>query len=203
MKTQIIDKSEYSKIVKALDEGKVVAFPTETVMGLAVDAFNFEAYEKLINVKNRPLNKAFPFVVKNINEIEKYACVDERIYKVASNFLPGPLTIILKKKESIPSFITARKDTIAIRVPDDDVVLKILNDFNKPILLTSANKSGENAALNSVDCYEIFKNEIEYIVEGCSVLNVASTIVDMSSEEIKIIREGKIKLEDIKKILED
>lgn len=203
MKTQIINKSEYSKVVQALNEGEVVSFPTETVMGLAVAAFDINAYNKLINVKSRPFNKAFPFVVGNINDINKYAYVNDKINKVISSFLPGPLTIVLKKKENIPSFVTAGQDTIAIRIPDNEVVLNVLKTFNKPILLTSANKSGQDAALNSNECYEIFKNEIEYIIEGSCILNIASTIVDMSSEEIKIIREGKIKLEDIRKVIGD
>lgn len=203
MKAQIINKSEYSKVVRALNEGKVVSFPTETVMGLAVYAFDINAYNKLINVKSRPLNKAFPFVIGNINDINKYAYVDDKINRVISSFLPGPLTIVLKKKENIPYFVTAGQDTIAIRIPNDEVVLNILKDFNKPILLTSANKSGEDAALNSNECYDIFKNEIEYIIEGSCIFNIASTIVDMSSEEIKIIREGKIKLEDIRKVIGD
>ena len=201
--TKIIEKKEYLLAVNALEDYEVVAFPTETVMGLAIDAFNLEAYNNLVNVKNRPQNKAFPFIVANSSEIEKYAIVNNKIQKVINSFLPGPLTIVLKKKESVPSFVTGGKDTIAIRIPDEETVLRILKEFGKPILLTSANKSGENSTLNSTECYQVFNGEIKYIIQGECLINKASTIVDLSSDEIKVLREGKISLEDIKKIMEE
>jgi len=201
--TKIIDKTEYSLIVKSLKEGNVVAFPTETVMGLACDAYNKDAYNKLINVKNRPLNKAFPFIVANTNEIEKYAIINDKAKKVIDKFLPGPLTIVLKKKDCVPDFVTANQSSIAIRIPDDETVLKILKEFNRPILLTSANKSNEEATLNSNECFKVFDGEVQYIIKGECLINEASTIVDLSNDEIKVLRKGKISLEDIKKIMEE
>ena len=202
MNTKIIDKSQFIDIVESLNNGYVVAFPTETVMGLAVDAFNKESYHSLIEVKNRPANKAFPFIVKDKGEISKYAYVNDKYKRIIDKFMPGPLTIILKKNENLPSYITNNKESIAIRIPNDETVLKILNEFNRPILLTSANKSGEDAALNSDECYKIFNNQIPVIIKGECLIKEASTIVDLTGDEIKIIREGKISLEDIRKEIE-
>ena len=199
MDTKIIEKTQYKDVVNALKQGEVVSFPTETVMGLAVDAFNKNAYAKLVDVKNRPANKAFPFIVKDKNEISKYAYVDEKVYKIINKFMPGPLTIILKKNEALPDYVTNNKDSIAIRIPDDEIVLKILNELDNPILLTSANKSGEDPALNSNQCYEVFNGEIPFIIKGECLIKEASTIIDLTDGEIKLIREGKISLEDIRK----
>lgn len=201
MKTKIICPNQYKLVVQSLKKGDVVSFPTETVMGLAVDAFNQEAYQKLIEIKNRPANKAFPFVVHNIEEIEKYAYLTDISKKVINAFLPGPLTIILTKKETVPSYITNNQDSIAIRIPNDETVLKILKEFNSPILLTSANKSGEEAALNNKECVNIFNGELEYIVEGECLIKEASTIIDLRDEEIKLVREGKLKIEEIRKVI--
>ena len=84
MNTKIIEKTQYKEVINALKQGEVVSFPTETVMG---------------DVKNRPANKAFPFIVKDKNEVSKYAYVDEKVYKIINKFMPGPLTIILKKNK--------------------------------------------------------------------------------------------------------
>lgn len=199
MNTKIIEKTQYKEVINALKQGEVVSFPTETVMGLAVDAFNKNAYTKLVDVKNRPANKAFPFIVKDKNEVSKYAYVDEKVNKIINKFMPGPLTIILKKNEALPDYVTNNKDSIAIRIPDDETVLKILNELDNPILLTSANKSGEDPALNSSQCYEVFNGEIPFIIKGECLIKEASTIIDLTDGEIKLIREGKISLEDIRK----
>lgn len=201
METKIISKTQYNLVVNSLKNGDVVSFPTETVMGLAVDAFNKDAYHKLIEIKNRPANKAFPFIVKDISNIEKYAYLNDKAQEIINKFLPGPLTIILRKKESVPAYITNNQESIAIRIPNDETVMKILNEFDSPILLTSANKSGEAAATNSKECFEVFNDEIEYIIDGECLIKEASTIIDLRDQEIKLVREGKIKIEDIRKVI--
>lgn len=204
MKTELIDKNEYEKAVISLKKGNIVALPTETVMGFAIDAFNKDAFQKLIDIKNRPSNKAFPFVVQAKEEISKYSEVGINAKKIINHFFPGPLTIILKKKSTIPDYITSGKDTIAVRIPNDETVLKILNMLDNPILLTSANKSGEDATLNSHECYDIFNGELEYIIQGKCIYNEASTIIDLTNDScLKIVRQGKITKEDITRILED
>ena len=195
----LINKKDYKLAVEYLNNDEVISLPTETVMGLAVKASSFSAYNKLIEVKNRPLNKAFPFIVGSKQDIEKYAYVDEITKKIIDAYMPGPLTIILKKKECVSDYITNNKDTIAIRIPDDKTLLKIVKEVGEPILLTSANKSGEDPALNSSQCYEVFNGEIPFIIKGECLIKEASTIIDLTDGEIKLIREGKISLEDIRK----
>ena len=197
----IINKKDYKLAIEYLLDEEVVALPTETVMGLAIKASSLEAYDKLVEVKNRPSNKAFPFVVSSVEEIKKYAEVDEVVEKVIKAFMPGPLTIILKKKDCVSDKVTNGKDTIAIRIPLDSTLLKIVKGLKEPILLTSANKSGEDSALSSEEVVDIFNEEIPLVVKGKCKYNLASTIVEIKDKSVNIIREGIIKKEEIERII--
>lgn len=197
----LINKKDYKLAIEYLNNDEVIALPTETVMGLAIKSSSISAYEKLIEVKNRPSNKAFPFIVSSIEEIEKYAVVDDLTSKIIKAYMPGPLTLILKKKSSVDSRITNDKDTIAIRIPDDKTLLKIVKELGEPILLTSANKSGEPPCLNSEEVINVFKEEIPLIIKGKCEYNLASTIIEINNKDVKIIREGIIKKEEIERLV--
>ena len=197
----LINKKDYKLAIEYLNDEEVIALPTETVMGLAIKASSLEAYNRLIEIKNRPLNKAFPFIVGSLKDIEKYAYVDEITKKIIEAFMPGPLTIILKKKECVNERVTNGKDTIAIRIPDDKTLLKIVRGLKEPILLTSANKSGENACLSSDEVMNIFNEEVPLIIKGKCEYNIASTIVEIKDKNVNIIREGIIKKEEIERII--
>ena len=197
----LISKKDYKLAVEYLNNDEVIALPTETVMGLAIKASSKTAYNRLVEVKNRPSNKAFPFIVSDIKEIEKYAVVDEVSKKIIEAYMPGPLTIILKKKESVDDCITNGKDTIAIRIPNDPTLLKVVKALKEPILLTSANKSGEAAAINSDEVINIFKDEVPLVIKGKCEYNLASTIIEINNKDVKIIREGIIKKEEIERLI--
>jgi len=197
----LIDKKDYKLAIEYLNNDEVIALPTETVMGLAIKSSSLSAYYKLIEIKNRPANKAFPFIVSSTKEIEKYAIVDSVSKKIIDAYMPGPLTIILKKKEWIDDRITNGQDTIAIRIPDDKTLLKIVKELKEPILLTSANKSGERACNTSEEVIDIFKDEIPLVIKGKCEYNIASTIVEIKDRNVNIIREGIIKKEEIERLI--
>lgn len=203
MKDKLVSKNNIKQVIEAFKEGKVVALPTETVFGIGVIYDNITAFNNLIIAKNRPLEKAFPLVIGDISWINEFAYISNRLMKVIQIFFPGPLTVVLKKKETIPFHVTSGKDTIAIRMPDDEFILNVLKSVNKPILLTSANKSGEKPASNHNEALDIFQNNVDIIVEGEAKFNVPSTIVDFSNNDIKLIREGVISFEDIKRIYKE
>lgn len=197
----LINKKDYKLAIEYLNNDEVVALPTETVMGLAIKASSLSAYNKLVEIKNRPSNKAFPFIVSCVEEIDKYAEVDELTKKVIRAFMPGPLTIILKKKKSVDERITNSKDTIAIRIPDDKTLLKIVKELKSPILLTSANKSGEVACINSNEVVKVFKDEVPLVIKGKCEYDLASTIIEIKDKKVNIIREGIIKKEEIERMI--
>ena len=194
---------EIRKIKKALEKHGIIAFPTETVMGLGVFYDDFEAYEKLNRVKNRREDKPYTMMLGNPAHISKYAVVDHKARQLIKAFMPGSVTLLLRSKPNVPGYVTHDTGIIGVRVPSLVDIMEMLNGLGKPLLVPSANKAGEKPALNSEEVKNIFGNEIDYIVEGECVGGVASTIIDLTDKDIKIIREGTITKEDILKALEE
>ena len=190
------------KVSEALLKEEIVCFPTETVMGVAIIAGNEQTYNKLVDLKNRPANKVFPFCVLK-KQIENYCEVNELQKKIIDKFLPGPLTVILKRKEGVPNFIGNEEGTIAVRVSENEFVNTVLEKIKKPIFLTSANLSGEEVCKDSLEAKNVFKDKVKVYVEGKPFGGVATTIVDLTKEKPILIRQGVIKIEDILNVWED
>lgn len=190
------------KVSEALLKEEIVCFPTETVMGVAIIAENEQTYNKLVDLKNRPANKVFPFCVLK-KQIENYCEVNELQKKIIDKFLPGPLTVILKRKEGVPNFIGNEEGTIAVRVSENEFVNFVLEKIKKPIFLTSANLSGEEVCKDSLEAKNVFKDKVKVYVEGKPFGGVATTIVDLTKEKPILIRQGAIKIEDILNVWED
>ena len=186
---------EIELIKKALENHGVIAFPTETVMGLGVFYDDFEAYNKLNKVKNRPEDKPYTMMLGDTKNIAKYAYVDDRANKIIDAFMPGSITVLLKAKANVPGYVTHNTGIIGIRVPSLEDIQDMLNKVGKPLLVPSANKSGEKPAFNSEEVKNIFKDELDYIVDGKCIGGVPSTLVDLTNDNIKILREGPISLD--------
>ena len=186
---------EIELIKKALENHGVIAFPTETVMGLGVFYDDFEAYNKLNKVKNRPEDKPYTMMLGDTKNIAKYAYVDDRANKIIDAFMPGSITVLLKAKANVPGYVTHNTGIIGIRVPSLEDIQDMLNKVGKPLLVPSANKSGEKPAFNSEEVKNIFEDELDYIVEGKCIGGVPSTLVDLTNDNIKILREGPISLD--------
>ena len=192
---------EIRKIKKVLEKHGIIAFPTETVMGLGVFYDDFEAYEKLNRVKNRREDKPYTMMLGNPAHICKYAVVDHKARQLIKAFMPGSVTLLLRSKPNVPGYVTHDTGIIGVRVPSLVDIMEMLNGLGKPLLVPSANKAGEKPALNSEEVKNIFGNEIDYIVEGECVGGVASTIIDLTSDEVKIVREGPVSKEMILNVL--
>ena len=192
---------EYELAKRALDNSQVIAFPTETVIGLGVYFNNKSAYELLNKIKNRPEDKPYTLMLGDKNDIEKYAFVSERDKAIINAFVPGPVTLLLNSKDIVPGYVTHDTGVIGVRVPDMELVQELIKYCGTPLLVPSANKSGEKPALTSNEVKSIFKDELGYIFEQDSLGQRPSTIIDLTSEQVKILREGPISIEDINKVL--
>ena len=186
-----------------LRNGGLIAFPTETVFGLGVIFDNKESYDRLIQVKRRPPEKPFTLMCASRGDIEKYAYVDRASKKLINAFVPGEFTIILKAKENLPSWCVSSEGMVGIRVPNDKNIQKLISLVGKPLLVPSANKSGEPPLTKDKDVLNTFKEEIDGIILGESVSNTPSTIVMIKDEDVNIIRLGKISKEDIEKVVKE
>ncbi len=198
--TKVVSQSDFDSVIRALDEHKVVAFPTETVFGVGVKFNDRVALDALMEAKNRDYSKAITLMVHNISDIEKYAYVNESARKIIENFMPGMVTLVLKKKDNVDSLMTNGKETIGIRIPDSEYVLELLKRVG-PMLVTSANLSNHENTTTTKEVLDQLDGRIELVVDGKTSLNIASSVIDVTQQEIKILREGQIKEEEIRRIL--
>ena len=195
-------EQQLEKCVSSLLKGQVVAFPTETVMGLGVIYNNRQAYDLLNQIKCRPEDKPYTMMVKDAKEISKYAFLDERIQKVIDEFMPGSLTILLKSRDNVPDYVTHKSGVIGIRIPTNEEALELLKRIKLPLLVPSANKSGEKPALNSDEVRAIFKDELGAIIDGESKGEIPSTIIDFSGNKPVLLRNGPISFEKVLEVYE-
>ena len=199
METVLVEKKNINEVVELLKQDEVVAFPTETVFGLGVKFGNLSALEKIYEIKHRSHSKAISLMIYDPKDIEKYAYVNENAQKLIDHFMPGMITLVLKKKSILSDDFTAGYDTIGIRIPDDPFVLKLLKEVG-PMLVTSANISGQETLLNDQEVYKQFKGKIKIIVKGKCKNTLASTVIKVD-EDVTILRQGCIQEEEIREVL--
>lgn len=192
MKTNRYEQKDIETVANLLKDGKIVAFPTDTVYGLACIYENEEALEALKKSKGRPDDKPIPTMVSDIRQMQEIAVMDDVAIRLADAFMPGPITMILNKKETLPDYMTNGFSTVGIRMPDDDFILHLIDLCEKPLLVTSANLSGEETGETDEEVLEQLDERIDAIVMGEAVGKVASTIIDMTGSNVKILREGPI-----------
>ena len=198
---------EYDKLLKPaqiIKNGGLVIFPTETVYGIGTNALNSKAVKKLYEVKKRPYEKPISLLVNSIEMIENIAKdITKLEYELIKNFFPGPLTIILKKKENISNILTANKETVGVRMPQNDIALKLIEYAGVPIATPSANISGKPSGTNMKDIMRDFEKKVEYFIDnGSSKIGQASTIVQIIDETPYILRKGAISELEIKKVID-
>lgn len=194
-----VNNEELNRVVHILETGGIVIFPTETVYGIGANACNEEAVRRIYEVKNRPGEKPLSIMVSGVDEIEKYAVIENEVErKIINNCMPGPITVVLKKKKGVFDYISSGKDTIGIRIPDNSIILNILKKADFPIVAPSANISGMPSGVDLNDILEDFDGKVDVCINGGKArLGEASTIVEVIDGEPVILRQGKISLDEI------
>ncbi len=195
----IIIKNESGIAPEIIKNGGLVAVPTETVYGLAASGLDSDAVAKIYEVKNRPEVKPISLLVSGMEDVEKF-CRDipREAYTMAEKFWPGPLTMILWRKPTVPDIVTSGGETVGVRCPDHEVTLDIIRKAGVPLAAPSANLSGCPSPKNIEQVLEYFDGKIECAVDGgqCSV-GIESTIVDMTQATPRILRMGGLSRESI------
>ena len=197
------DNPDYIKLkepAKIIKHGGIVVFPTETVYGIGTNGLNEKAVKKLYAIKQRPLSKPISLLVNSIDMINEIAKdITKLEYALIKEFFPGPLTIILKKKEIIPNIVTANSDTVGIRIPANEIALKLIEYSGVPIATPSANISGKISGTNIDDIMKDFDGKVDWCIDdGPSKIGFASTIVQVVDGIPNILRQGAITEEQIK-----
>lgn len=201
------NKIDYTKIkepAEIIKKGGIVIFPTETVYGIGANGLDEKAVKKLYDIKQRPLNKPISLLVSDINMVNEIAQdITELEYKLMENFFPGPLTIVLKKKDIVSDIVTAGQDTVGIRMPSGEIARKLIEYAKVPIATPSANISGKSSGTNLDEIMEDFEGKVDYFIDGGdSKLGIASTIVKVVDGIPYILRQGTITKEQIEEIAE-
>ncbi len=181
------------KAAKLLIESKIAIFPTETVYGLGAHLFKEEAIEKIYALKQRPKDKGLIVHLAMIEDVEKVAKdIPDDFYILAEKFFPGPLTIILKKNKNVSSNVS-KDSTVAVRMPNCEHTLKLINFVQAPIVGTSANISNEKSPIKVEEVMKDFLNKIDVIIDGgeCKI-KIPSTIISLIDKPFKMIRKGSI-----------
>ena len=197
---KIYNENEIDELVYILKNDGVISVPTDTVYGLCGKIDSKKAYEKLLDIKERPINKAFPIMCADEKQVRKIGIVDKNIEKLISEFMPGPITLILERNENLDDYITNGKNTIAVRIATTKALVELIRKVGTPIFMTSANKSGEPECKNIAEI-EKLSPLLDGILYGKYSFGKASTIVDCRFGEIKIIRKGPISEKEIRDIL--
>lgn len=201
MKTKVYKENQIKDLIDDLKADHIVALATDTVMGLAAKASSKEAFEKLKQIKERPDDKPFPIMVSNFDQLSKIIDLNKRNEALVKSWFPGAVTFIFNKKAN--ANLIGIGQTIAVRMPNDKVILEVVNSLQEPIFLTSANKSNQPTTKKAKDSLEIFGGKIKSILMKDALGYMASTIVDATSDDLKILRSGEISLKEILESLEE
>lgn len=199
--TIIYEKKQIETVIQELRAGKVIAFPTDTVYGLGVCYDDANALRRLKEAKGRPENKPIPTMVGNRAQLAQVAVMNDAAMRLADAFLPGALTLILRRQPDIADYVTNGMETIGVRMPEDAFVLALIDALGKPMLVTSANRSGEKTGTTFAEVMDQLDGRIDGIVKGTCGCMSASTIVDVSQGEARLLREGPISKEAIAQAL--
>lgn len=193
---------ESADIIKG---GGIVAFPTETVYGLGADALNPNAIEKIFLAKGRPNDNPLIIHIHNISVLDKYVKEIPSVLTMLSKlYMPGPLTVVLKKKDIIPNNVTAGLETVAVRIPDNEIALKLIEYSNTPIAAPSANISGRpSPTMYEHVVSDLFGKADAIINGGKTRIGLESTVLDLTTEIPVILRPGGVSYESLKLILTD
>lgn len=200
------DNIDYSVIMEAAEiikRGGIVVFPTETVYGIGVDALNDHAADKIFEAKGRPQDNPLIVHIADFNQLNGLVKdIPENAEMLAERFWPGPLTMILYKKDILSDKITAGLDTAAIRIPSNKIALALIRESQKPIAAPSANTSGKPSPTEASHVIEDLMGKVDMIIDGGSTyIGLESSVVDMTGQVPVILRPGRITGEDIKNLL--
>jgi L-threonylcarbamoyladenylate synthase len=192
---------QIKKASKLLKAGNVVAIPTETVYGLAANVFDEKAVKKIFEIKGRPLFNPLIVHIKSIEDLQNVATnIPPKAWILANYFWPGPLTLVLPKKKTIPYVVTAGKETVGVRIPSHPVALALLEEVDFPLAAPSANPFGYISPTNAAHVQKQLGTKIPFILDGGNCeKGIESTIIGFENDEPVLYRVGAISKEAIEK----
>ncbi|MCK4243637.1 threonylcarbamoyl-AMP synthase [Candidatus Bathyarchaeota archaeon] len=195
-------KTVISLITEAVIEGSTIVYPTDTVYGLGTNALHPKSVLKIFKIKERPRNQALPIAIPSIEMAERLAFITEEAKKLMKEFWPGAMTIILRKKRSVPIEVTGGRDSIGLRMPRHLIPQLIMKRAGLPLIATSANKHRGHVPRTANEALRQIGGEVDFVLDaGRTEGGVPSTVVDLTRKSPTVIRNGAIQRKEIEKIL--
>ena len=194
---------DIQKAIEALENNELIALPTETVYGLAGNAYNESAIKKIFELKKRPLYNPLIVHLHSVAQLKEVAReIPEKAKILAEKFWPGSLTLVLKKQAHIPDLVTAGKDTVAVRIPQHLMALALLEQLDFPLVAPSANPFGSISPTSPQHVWNYFQDKLPVILDGGNCANgVESTIIGFQGDEAVLYRHGSVSVEEIEQVI--
>ncbi len=192
---------EIQKAVNCLQNGGIIIYPTDTIYGIGCDIFKTKAIERIADILGeRKKKSALSFICSDLSHLSDFTKpISNNVFKIMKKVLPGPYTFILEANNNVPKIIQSNKKTIGIRIPDNIIIREIVKELGHPILSSSV-KDDDEVVEYTTDpelIYERYENLVDMVIDGGYGDNIPSTVVDCTSREIEILREGKGNIDDL------
>jgi tRNA threonylcarbamoyl adenosine modification protein (Sua5/YciO/YrdC/YwlC family) len=178
-------------VVEELRQGRVIAYPTDTIYGIGCDIFQKGAIERLYKIKGKDPNKPLSFLCPNLTDISTYARVSNQAFKIMKRLVPGPYTFILEASRNVPKIMLTKRKTVGIRIPDNNICIMMAQTLGNPIITTSVKKADDELFNDADEVAERLGRLVDLIVDGGKIAAHHSTIIDLSGDTPTVVREGK------------
>lgn len=178
------------KVVDVLEDGGVIAYPTDTFYGIGCDIMNKKAIQRVYQLKQRDQKKPFSFICSDLKNISDYAKVSNYAYKTMRRMLPGPYTFILEGSKAVPKMMLTKRKTAGIRVPDHPICMELVKELGNPIISTSAATPEGEIFYDPSLIHDYFGNRIDIVIDGGPVSGEPSSVISLYDDEPEVIRDG-------------
>lgn len=181
-----------NKTIEILEDGGVIVFPTDTVYAYGCDFKDKRAIERIYRLKKMEKHKPLSFIFTEISEMNDYARnISDEAYKIMKKALPGPYTFIFQASKLVPRIVQTNQKTVGVRIPDNNIAIEIVKALGRPLLATSVSNVSGEYIVEPKDLEKVYRNEVDLVIDCGPKQSSPSTIVDMTEDTFKIIREGK------------
>ena len=179
------------RVVEVLEEGGVIAYPTDTVYGFGCSLYKKKGIERIYQIKRSEKNRPFSFICADLKDISLYCQVTNYAYKTMKRFLPGPYTFILEGTKLVPKIMLTRRKTAGIRVPNNPICLAIVQGLRHPIISTSAMLPGGEVLYDPAEIDRHLGKQLDLVIDGGTMVSEPSSVIDLTEDTPKILRKGK------------
>ena len=178
-------------VASTLKKGGIIAYPTDTIYGIGCDLMNKTSIEKIYQIKKMPAYKPLSFICSDIKEISVYGHLSNKAYRIIKQLTPGPYTFILDATKLVPKILLTKRRTVGIRIADNSICTEIIRELGNPIISTSASVHKDETLSDPFEIQEKFGKNLDIVVDGGVLMSEPSTIIDLTTDNPEIIREGK------------